>query len=98
MDYPLHQHYTDKHQENSTTSSNGYRTYQVFNERSTLLFDNDVEEENTRSPNMLQGLNDSWNQHQLHPTYNSNNIQHAQMLNLPHSERGIAGFVSKLYQ
>jgi hypothetical protein len=91
MDYPLHQHYTDRHQEN-TTSSNNYRSYQVFNERPALMYDN-MEE---RSSNMLltRPSQDPWNQ-QLH---SYDNVQHTQIPTMPHSERGIAGFVSKLYQ
>jgi hypothetical protein len=99
MDFPLHQHYTDRHQDN-TPSSNNFSSYQVFNDRSTNLY----EEENSRSSNMIllstrspQGLNHSWNQ-PLHTTYNPSNVQQPQIQNMPHSERGIAGFVQKLYQ
>jgi hypothetical protein len=63
----------------------------------------------TRPPPLQQVMHDSWNQHQnqqlhhsINNTFNPNDIHslshHPHHHNMSHSERGIAGFVSKLYQ
>lgn len=110
MEYPLH--YTEENTNNSSTnnSSNAYRPY-VFN-NNPIMFNNSstvdslkVTEDGTRSSsNMVMNrssttqliLQDPWSQHQLlNNEFNTDIIHHQ---NLSHSERGIAGFVSKLYQ
>ncbi|KAI9356685.1 hypothetical protein BD770DRAFT_104636 [Pilaira anomala] len=107
MDYPLHYPEESTSTTANTSQSNPYRSY-VFNDNS-IIFNNSSptvdNEDGTRSglvmsrPTQLV-LQDPWAQHhhQLlnNNEFNSNDILHHQ--NLSHSERGIAGFVSKLYQ
>ncbi|KAI7905010.1 uncharacterized protein BX663DRAFT_307834 [Cokeromyces recurvatus] len=90
--------------DNILQQQNNNRSYAIFNNTNpstSILFDNASSPPletshlimNTRPITEIQ---ESWNPHRLHHSddlYNSSPIPA-----LPHTERGIAGFVSKLYQ
>ncbi|KAI9480785.1 MAG: HSF-type DNA-binding-domain-containing protein [Benjaminiella poitrasii] len=96
-----------------SNNSNNNRSYSVFNNdhpnAATALFDSNnspsMEEDTLHSPMLLIStrpsieLHDPWHSHRLHHPNDMYAQDHCSTLPaLPHSERGIAGFVSKLYQ
>lgn len=114
MDYPLHYTESNLQENvgGANHTQSNYRSYGVFS-NPAILFDNnntsssptlEANEDRTRSLMLMstrppQVMHDPWSQHQLLNTSDFNpNDMHNLHHHISHSERGIAGFVSKLYQ